>query len=132
MNKILALLGVALILVTGAAAIGLIDGGSSSRSSSSSPAAPAAKAPAAAVTHASVPIADFKFMPAAVHVKVGGRVTWANRDTSAHTATADQGPTFDTGTLKQGKRKTLTFATAGTFTYHCAFHAFMKGTVTVG
>jgi plastocyanin len=75
---------------------------------------------------------SFTFRPATVHVKVGGRVTWANRDSAAHTATADQGPTFDTGTLKQGQRKTVTFAIAGTFTYHCAFHAFMKGTVTVG
>ena len=31
----------------------------------------------------------------------------------------------------QHQSKTITFRTAGTFTYHCAFHPFMQASVTV-
>jgi plastocyanin len=86
---------------------------------------------AAAVTAAKVTISDFKFAPPAVTLKRGGTITFTNRDTAPHTATADDGPSFDTGTLKQGQTKTVTFPTSGTFAYHCAFHAFMKATVVV-
>ncbi len=126
MNKILALTGLILILATGAAAVGLLDGSTSRGGASPSVAA------GAATTAASVPIAAFAFKPKAVHVNVGGSVTWNNLDSAPHTATADQGPSFDTGTLMQHQSKTVTFAKAGTFSYHCAFHPFMQATVTVG
>ena len=126
MNKIFSLLGIALIIVTGAAAVGLLSGSGTS--------APAQTAPATAggpSTSASVPIAMFSFTPVTVHVGIGAQVTWTNLDSAPHTATADQGASFDTGTLMIHQTKTITFSTAGTFTYHCAFHPFMHGTVTV-
>jgi plastocyanin len=80
--------------------------------------------------HASVKIVDYNFTPQTLTVKVGTRVTFGNRDGTAHTATADQG-SFDTGTLDKGRRMTIAFDQPGTFTYHCAFHAFMTGTINV-
>jgi len=125
MNKILALLGATLIFISGVAGVGLLDGGAGS-----APGAAAATTAGAAI--AAVPIQAFTFKPARLTVSVGGRVTWTNLDSTPHTASADQGPAFDTGTLNQGQSKTITFPTAGTFAYHCAFHAFMVATVTVG
>src|SRR5436305_15197012 len=122
MNKILALAGVALIIVTATAALGLLDGGGS-------PVPPAATAPGS--HKARVSIAGFAFKPATVTVKVGARVRWTNLDSAPHTATADRAGGFDTGTLNQHQTTTVRFSTAGTYTYHCAFHAFMTGTVTV-
>jgi plastocyanin len=123
MNKLVALIGLALLLATGLAAAGLLDGGAAS--------APlAATAPAGART-ATVPIAGFAFKPAKLTVAVGTRVTWTNVDSSPHTATADTGATFDTGALAQHQSRTVTFPVAGTFTYHCAFHPFMQAAITV-
>jgi amicyanin len=79
-----------------------------------------------------VTISNFKFDAPAVAVKTGGTVTWTNKDSAQHTATADKGAnTFDTGTLSQGDSKKVTFSKAGTYAYICSFHPFMKGTVVV-
>ncbi|MEJ7584330.1 MAG: cupredoxin family copper-binding protein [Acidimicrobiales bacterium] len=76
-------------------------------------------------------IKGFKFDPAEVTVKVGTKVTWTNEDSSTHTATADEGGTFDTEDLAQDDAGDFTFSEAGTFAYHCEIHKTMKGTVTV-
>lgn len=127
MNKILALVGAALIIATGLAATGVLDGGSAATPAASPPAAPGAPG---ALT-ATVPISGFLFKPAQLTVRVGARVTFTNFDSASHTATADNGTAFDTGTLVQRQSKTVTFPTAGMFAYHCAFHPFMQATVTV-
>ena len=89
-------------------------------------------AKAARPASASVAIASFKYKAPTVHVRTGGRVTWANRDRAGHTATFTAGPSkLDTGRLDKGERATLTFPKTGRFAYVCAFHAFMKGTVVV-
>lgn len=77
-----------------------------------------------------VGIADFTFNPQSITVTMGGAVTWANADSAAHTVTFDDG--LDCGRLDQGGTVSRTFATAGTFPYHCAIHpTTMKGTVVV-
>jgi plastocyanin len=81
---------------------------------------------AAAAT--SVAIQDFSFGPSSVTVHAGDTVTWSNQGQAPHTAT---GSGFDTGTLNHGQSGSHTFTTAGTFSYHCTIHPFMKGTVTV-
>ena len=63
-------------------------------------------------------------------VTAGTRVTWTNHDATAHTATANGGG-FDTGTVAPKASRTIDFKHPGTFTYHCAFHAFMTATITV-
>jgi len=84
------------------------------------------------VMAASVSIVNFAFSPATVHLKVGGKVTWTNKDASPHTAT-DLNGNFDSGSIAAGQTYTRTFNTAGTYTYHCTIHpAMARATVVVG
>ena len=61
----------------------------------------------------------------------GAAVTWVNGDNTAHTATANDGMTFNSGILAAGGRFTFTFQNAGTFPYRCTIHPNMVGTVMV-
>ena len=105
-------------------------GGGDSDSTSSSGSASTAAAPATAESTDMIDIADFKYMPEAVTVSAGTKVTWTNSDDAAHTATADD-DSFDTGDLDQGDSKTITLDEPGTYSYFCRFHPFMKATVEV-
>jgi plastocyanin len=77
-----------------------------------------------------VTIQDFAFGPAELSVAAGTTVTFVNNDTTAHTATADDG-SWDTGTIEPGASATVTLDAAGTFAYHCQFHPNMTATITV-
>jgi hypothetical protein len=48
----------------------------------------------------------------------------------AHTVTADDG-SWGSSTLGQGATYSQVFTSPGTYTYHCAIHPSMKGTVVV-
>jgi plastocyanin len=76
-------------------------------------------------------IADFSFSPEPIAAKVGDTVTWTNNGPAKHTATLDSDASCSTGELEVAATAGITFATAGTFTYHCLIHSQMKGTVTV-
>jgi plastocyanin len=65
-----------------------------------------------------------------VVVGVNNTVTFVNQDSTKHTVTADDG-SFNSGDILPGKSWAYTFTTPGTFTFHCNYHSFMKGTVTV-
>lgn len=80
--------------------------------------------------HAQVQISMFEFAPTAITVKAGTRVTFTNHDSTAHTATANSGA-WDTGTINPNSSKTIVLNQPGVYPYHCAFHAFMTGSVTV-
>ena len=84
----------------------------------------------AAVGGDKVTVRGFKFMPAAIKVKPGSRVSFDNQDTAGHTATADAGG-FDTGDVQKDESKTVVVKGTGTIPYHCDFHPFMKGRVVV-
>jgi plastocyanin len=86
-------------------------------------------APVASAT--AVTISGFAFGPVSISVPAGSTVTWTNQDATAHTVTADDG-SFDSGSLAQGATFSQTFDTPGTYTYHCAIHSSMTGTITVG
>lgn len=75
-----------------------------------------------------VTIAQFAFSPDPITIKAGDTVTWTNNDGVSHTAT---GTGWDAGTVSPGGSRSVTFATAGTFTYVCQFHGNMRGTVVV-
>jgi plastocyanin len=91
-----------------------------------------AQASASAAPHAtSVAISGYAFHPVTITVAKGAKITFTNHDKTAHTATSTQPGVFDTGTLKPGASKTVTFTKLGTYTFYCQFHAFMKATVTV-
>jgi len=66
-----------------------------------------------------------------VTVAPGTTVAFTNKDTTEHTATADNGTTFDTGAIQHDQTKMVTLTKAGTFAYHCSFHPFMTGTIIV-
>jgi LPXTG-motif cell wall-anchored protein len=85
---------------------------------------------ATAAASTSVTIRDFTFSPKSVTIDVGDAVTWTNEDDVEHSATAEDG-SFDTGTFGNGKSRSQTFDTAGTFQYICTPHPFMKGTINV-
>ena len=103
----------------------------SNSAGSAAPTAATSQAPAAPAGDAtSVAIKDFAFNPATTTASAGGKVTWTNNDTTAHTVTFDDG-SADSGNIAPSSTFDHTFATAGTFAYHCTIHSQMKGTVTV-
>jgi len=76
-------------------------------------------------------IKNFSFKPAHITIKRGTKVIWINRDSTAHTATANNGRSFDSGRLGPGQRFSHTFKSAGKKPYHCEIHADMRGSVVV-
>jgi LPXTG-motif cell wall-anchored protein len=92
--------------------------------------APAPEPKAIAAASGSVTIADFNFSPATITINEGDTVTWNNNGPTPHSATANDG-SFDTGILKKGASGSHTFSQAGSFSYYCKPHPFMKGTVVV-
>jgi plastocyanin len=70
------------------------------------------------------------YAPNPITVAAGTTVTWTNTDSTAHTATSDNGA-FDSGTIGAGGNFSFTFQTRGTFPYHCTFHRGMVGSVVV-
>ena len=76
-------------------------------------------------------IQNFSFKPAHITIKRGTRVRWINRDSTAHTATANKKRSFDSGRLGKGQSYTHTFKSAGNKKYFCEIHPFMRGSVVV-
>ncbi len=70
------------------------------------------------------------FKPETITIKVGQSVTWTNEDSVTHTVVADDN-SWKSGNIDNGASFTKTFDTAGTFTYHCSIHTYMKGTIIV-
>jgi plastocyanin len=79
---------------------------------------------------AAVTIDDFKFVPASLTVSQD-TITVTNRDTTAHTTTADDGESFDTENIDPGASATISQSKPGTYKYHCNLHPFMHGTLVV-
>jgi plastocyanin len=79
----------------------------------------------------SLTISNFKFAPASVTVSRNTRISVTNHDSTAHTATSDDGQSFDTGNIDPNASATVTLAKAGTYKYHCSIHPFMHGTLVV-
>ena len=88
-----------------------------------------------------VSIINLAYAPATLTVPAGTQVTWTNNDSGGtpHTVTADSGafdsspacPATISACLAPGGSFSHTFATAGTFAYHCKVHTFMHGQVVV-
>jgi plastocyanin len=73
------------------------------------------------------------FTPSQISVRVGGTVTWANNDNTAHTVIDDLsavgGP--HSGDIQPGSSYSFTFNKAGSYQYHCSIHPSMRGTIVV-
>ncbi len=93
---------------------------------------PSSSQPAAAATSSATAVKaiNFAFQPQTLSVKVGTVVTFQNNDSATHTFTANDG-TFDSGRIAPGQSFSFTFASAGSFAFHCQIHSSMTGTITV-
>jgi len=78
-----------------------------------------------------VNIYNHAFDSAQLNVASGTTVRFVNKDTEAHTATADNN-LFNTGVLEPGESFKVYFEGSGTVTYHCELHPDMKGSLVVG
>ena len=77
----------------------------------------------------SITIEGFKFTNATA--APGASVSVSNQDSSAHTATADNGE-FDSGNIEGNAEGSITAPDkAGEYAFHCEIHPSMKGTLTV-
>lgn len=77
---------------------------------------------------ATVDIVGFAFKPATLKTTVGKAVTWRNRDAAPHTAT---GKAFSSPQLGKGAVYRRRFTRPGRYSYLCALHPGMRGTVVV-
>jgi plastocyanin len=83
---------------------------------------------AAEAGEATVSIVDFAFEPATLEVSVGTTVVWTNTGQAPHTVTGDFA---DSGILEPGQTFSHTFIETGDFSYLCAIHPQMTGTIRV-
>ena len=78
---------------------------------------------------ASVAIANFAFSPAVLGVEKGTKVEWTNLDNVMHRVALDTG--VGSLEMKKNDKWSFTFNTPGKYTYHCAIHPSMVGTIYV-
>jgi plastocyanin len=71
---------------------------------------------------------NFSFDPQELTVTAGTEVTFKNEDSVTHTFT---GTDFDSGDIQPGGEFKHTFATAGSYDYHCSIHPSMTGKIVV-
>ena len=78
-------------------------------------------------------LTSWHFAPAEVTVPVGSTVVWVNTGKEEHTVTSDSDSRekFDSGYKKRGASWQRVFSRPGRFSYYCAPHPWMKGTVVV-
>jgi len=125
-----------IVLVIIAAAIVVTSGKKKNDTMSVKPPSSAASSNAAvdssqAVATASVTLENYAFSPATIKVKVGTTVNWTNKDTVHHSVVGDNSGLPNGPLFGQGETYKYTFTKAGTFTYHCAPHPYMHGSVVV-
>ena len=77
-----------------------------------------------------VHVRDFQYVPKDPVVHVGDTIQFINDDETAHTVTADD-KSYDSGYLAKGQTWSKTYLVAGAYPYFCAYHAFMRASVTV-
>jgi plastocyanin len=75
-------------------------------------------------------IQGMAFNPSTITVTAGTTINWTNKDAITHTVTSDT-KLFDSGSIGANGTYSFTFATAGSFSYHCSVHPTMTASVTV-
>jgi len=79
-----------------------------------------------------VSIGDNVFTPSSVTINVNDTVQWSWIGANQHSSTGNGTPAlWDSGIHGNGSTFSFTFASAGSFPYHCNVHALQTGTVTV-
>jgi plastocyanin len=110
-------------------------GGYSSPSTAPSPTPSPTPTPAGSSSSVSIPVGasslgNAAYSPDELSVVAGTTVTWMNRDSESHTSTSDVAG-WNSGVVAPGGQFSVAFQTPGTFSYHCAIHPGMVGTVVV-
>ena len=80
---------------------------------------------------ATVHIKNFAYSPSPATIKTGETILFINDDPVPHTVTATNAKAFDSGNMDQSGKWRYTFTKAGTYTYLCTYHTYMKGSVVV-
>jgi plastocyanin len=75
-----------------------------------------------------VNIQNMAFNPSIVYIQVGTTVFWTNKDLTTHRVVSDTG-LFDSGNLTNGQSYNYTFNQPGNYSYHCAIHPSMTGSI---
>jgi plastocyanin len=115
--------GALVLILAGALLLAACSGGGSGSGSASGS--------GAAKSTNSITISNFMFSPMSVSVAPGSTVSVTNKDSVAHTLTATGGQ-FNTGDINGSQTKTFTAPSkAGTYSYICNIHQYMKGTIIV-
>lgn len=98
----------------------------------SGPSGEAADCAGAAGERVIVDIGDFVFEPPTVSVSACDEIVWTNTHDQAHTSTGNGGFEWSTGNIAPGSNAApIVFDTPGDYSYICALHPFMKGSVEV-
>jgi plastocyanin len=79
---------------------------------------------------AEVTIEDFTFSPGNLEVERGATVTWTNRDSAQHDATA-RNAGWATERLSRDESDSVTFDAVGEYNYYCSIHPSMKARLVV-
>lgn len=68
-----------------------------------------------------------------MNIKVGTTITWTNQDSARHDVAPDiESADFPASKLlAKGESYSHTFTKAGTYSYHCTPHPYMKASITV-
>jgi plastocyanin len=95
--------------------------------------APAAEGARVSMVDNEPDLTNWHFDPAEVTVPAGSTVVWVNTGKEEHTVTSDPASRekFDSGYKKRGTSFQRVFSRPGRFSYYCAPHPWMKGTVVV-
>jgi plastocyanin len=82
---------------------------------------------------ARVAMREIMFAPQRVHLRVGARVTWHNRDRVAHTVTVgtELNSDLDSGEVAPGESFSHRFDRPGDVEYRCTIHSQMRGKLRV-
>jgi plastocyanin len=90
-----------------------------------------AMTPVAPVATQRIEVIDSGYDPTALVVAPGTEITWTNVGRNRHTVTADQGA-FGSRPLAPGDQFEIAApAMPGVYAYHCNFHSYMHGSLTV-
>ncbi len=66
---------------------------------------------------------SISYDPKQIEITVGDSVVWENKSFTDHSATANDGKSFDTGLIApNAKSKPVIFEAPGRFEYHCSIH----------
>jgi plastocyanin len=75
-------------------------------------------------------IKNISYMQPKITIAAGTTVEWTNNDPLPHSVTAVD-KSFSSGLIQPGRTYRHTFTKAGTYTFYCMPHPFMKGVITV-